>query len=179
MKKIFYLFFCFLFLVSFKLAYAQEEIPAPTPQVEYQLPYPGLLPDNPLYFLKTLRDRIIGFLISDPLKKAEFNLLSADKGLAAGYALFNKYHGREDLVYSTVVKGENYFESAIKESSVAKKQGIPVQSILNKLYVSSKKHREVIRELEGEVDPNKKEEFAKLEKRVASFENKVSELRAK
>src|ERR1700704_2037322 len=39
--------------------------------VDYTLPYPGLLPDSPLYFLKTFRDRLISFFISSPIKKAD------------------------------------------------------------------------------------------------------------
>ncbi|HSW97310.1 MAG TPA: hypothetical protein VLF89_05800, partial [Candidatus Saccharimonadales bacterium] len=35
-------------------------------QIQYDLPYPGLLPDNPLYSLKVLRDKIVEFFISDP-----------------------------------------------------------------------------------------------------------------
>ena len=40
--------------------------------VKYELPYPGILPDNPLYFLKQIRDWIMERLITDPLKKIEF-----------------------------------------------------------------------------------------------------------
>src|SRR5260370_38981843 len=64
-------------------------------KMDYQLPYPGILPDNPLYELNALRDRIYGFLISDPLKKSEFDLLQADKRLAVGISLFNK--GKKEL----------------------------------------------------------------------------------
>ncbi len=62
--------------------------PAPVvPKVEYNLPYPGILPDHPLYFLKQLRDKILDFLITDPVKKAEFYILQADKRLSMGIAL--------------------------------------------------------------------------------------------
>src|SRR3989344_5431146 len=66
-----------------------SETPEIKKSVEYNLPYPGLLPDSPFYSLKSLRDKIVSFLISSPLKKAEFNLLQADKRLNAGLYLFN------------------------------------------------------------------------------------------
>jgi len=47
--------------------------------IDYTLPYPGLLPDNPLYPLKMIRDRIILFLINDSAKRTEYYLLQADK----------------------------------------------------------------------------------------------------
>ena len=35
---------------------------------QYNLPYPGLLPDNRFYLLKMIRDRVVGMLIADPIK---------------------------------------------------------------------------------------------------------------
>lgn len=63
--------------------------PTPTPVV-YVLPYPGILPTHPLYLLKTFRDRIIEFLISDPIRKAEFYILQADKQTGMGLMLVDK-----------------------------------------------------------------------------------------
>ena len=66
--------------------------PSPTPyqHVTYEMPYPGILPDNPFYPLKTLRDRVVGFLITDPGKNATFDLLQADKRFQAGVMLYEK-----------------------------------------------------------------------------------------
>ena len=73
MKKLSFLLLVisFLLLVSMPVSFAQKTsiIPlevaskvSPTPvPVAYQLPFPGLLPDNPLYFLKTMRDRLVVF----------------------------------------------------------------------------------------------------------------------
>lgn len=62
--------------------------PLPTPaRVEYTLPFPGILPTHPLYVFKNLRDRIIEFLIIDPINKAEFYVLQADKKLNMGVTL--------------------------------------------------------------------------------------------
>src|SRR3989338_6920091 len=102
------LIFAALYLVLSSVAFAQVGSPNPTGTSDYQLPYPGILPDNPLYNLKTLRDKVWSFLISNPSKKAEFDLLQADKRLSVAIALFDlkKY----DLAEATISKGENYFE---------------------------------------------------------------------
>lgn len=162
------------------MIFAQEASPSglslsPTP-VEYQLPYPGLLPDSPLYFLKVTRDRIVSFLIFDPLKKAEFYLLTADKRLGAGLSLVNKKQGKEDLAASTISKGENYFGKTISKVREAKKQGMETKDILRKMSLAAKKHKEVLKELERKAPQNKKEGFKNLQKRVDDFEKEVNEL---
>lgn len=173
-----------LFLFSVAGAFAQEQdvegaaiSPTPTP-IKYDLPYPGLLPDSPLYFLKTARDRLINFLIADPLKKAEFNLLQADKRLQAGVYLFKK-QGKERLAESTISKGENYFEQAIKEVEKAKKQGRDTVSIIERLSLAAKKHQEVLKELENKSPQDVKRSITLLRERTANFEKQVNSLRLK
>ena len=87
-----------------KEATGSSETVSKNKDIEYTLPYPGILPDSPLYFLKTARDKIVSFLISDPLKKAEFNLLAADKRLNSGIFLFNKGKEKYKLALSTISK---------------------------------------------------------------------------
>jgi len=55
--------------------------------VEYALPYPGMLPDNPLYFLKQVRDWIMEKIIADPVRKIEFYVLQSDKDINASVFL--------------------------------------------------------------------------------------------
>ncbi|MFH1832888.1 MAG: DUF5667 domain-containing protein [Candidatus Levyibacteriota bacterium] len=177
MKKFIFFFTFFVFLFSFQHSFAQtkmEEVTVvPQASVDYQLPYPGLLPDSPLYIFKTIRDRIIGFLVSDPLKKAEFNLLMADKRLISGVELIKKNKTKEDLAYSTISKGENYFQEAIVKIKEAKKQGSDTTKILTKLSIASRKHKEVLVSLEKQVTPEKRATLLNLEKRVDEFEKEV------
>ena len=169
----------FTFL-SFNLAFAQEKlsikeatmssrVQETNKSVEYELPYPGILPDNPLYFLKVARDRIVGLLISDPLKKAEFDLLQADKRLNTGVYLFKKDKNKQALAFSTISKGENYFEEAIAKVKEAKQQKMETNDVLRRLWDSSRKHEEVLKSLG----------FASLQKRTADFEKQVESLRRK
>ncbi len=87
MKKITIVIVSFIFFFSAVASLAQENskenvmtsTSSSKKTIEYALPYPGLLPDSPLYILKAIRDRIIEVLISDTMKKANFELLAADK----------------------------------------------------------------------------------------------------
>ena len=158
----------FLFFLSSSLSFAQTPtlIPTPPPKIDYQLPYPGLLPDSPLYFLKVARDRIIDFLIADPLKQAEFDLLQSEKRLAAGITLFGK--GKKELAITTISKGENYLEKTISNIETAKSQGADTSSLLEKMYRSVKKQQEVLKVQKG---------LESLLERLQGFEEKVIKLR--
>lgn len=143
---------------------------------EYALPYPGILPDNPLYPLKAFRDRVVGFLISDSLKLAEFNLLQADKRLQAGVFLIEK-NKKFDLAEETISKGENYFEYAITNTQDAEKQGKDLGAIKDKLRKSIRKHKKVITDL-IKISPKEQEKsFKELLKRVTNIEQKVKALK--
>src|SRR5438552_3561844 len=87
---------CFLLLnPAFARADEMSSSSAEVARVDYQLAYPGLLPDHPLYFLKAARDKVYAFFISSPVKKAEFDLLQADKRVESSYLLIQK--GKVDL----------------------------------------------------------------------------------
>jgi len=178
-------FFFFTVGVSFaqeelmlKEATESSEAVTKNKDIEYTLPYPGILPDNPLYFLKAARDKIVSFLISDPLKKAEFNLLAADKRLNSGVFLFKKGKDKYSLAISTVSKGENYFEEAITKVKEAKKQGMDTNDILRRLSDSAYKHQEVIGSFEKTSSKDFKEEIVSLQKRAEDFKKKVDLLKA-
>lgn len=144
---------------------------------EYTLPYPGLLPDNPLYFLKALRDRVVDFLISDPLKKADFYLLQADKRLNAGVYLIRQGKSKYQLAESTISKGENYFERAISKVKEAKRQKMETGEITQRLYQAAKKHQGVLSSLGKDVkDSNARKSLSNIEKRVMGFEKEARSL---
>ncbi|MBI3385845.1 hypothetical protein HY031_02040 [Candidatus Gottesmanbacteria bacterium] len=119
--------------------------PTPT-KVDYALPYPGILPDNPLYFLKAIRDRILDFLIVDPAKKAEFYVLQADKRLGMGAVLFEQ--GKAQLSEDTVSKGEKYLVQALGSAQSLKNSGKEIPGyLLDRLTKSAAKHEEILKEL--------------------------------
>lgn len=170
-----------LFLVYLpSYSYAQEEQASSSPKqavtptqtpIDYKLPYPGILPDNPLYFIKTFRDRLVGFLISDPVRKAEFDVLQADKRIGMGDLLVDKK--KWDLSYSTISKGENYFQEAIDNAQLSKKEHKNVSATVRKLSASIQKHIQVTTSLVKKVPSQKKQEFISLEERAEELEKKV------
>lgn len=83
----------------------------PTPSVEYVLPYPGILPDNPLYVLKKFRDAILELIIADPVKKSEFYLLQSDKHLNAAVLLLVKE--KKELAVAELTKSDTQLQKSL------------------------------------------------------------------
>lgn len=167
MKKKFLLLTVIFFVLAYQSVNAQEISPLPTQTptpVPYELPYPGILPGNPLYGLKTIRDSVVGFFISKPLKKAEYDLLQADKNLQATTFLIQQ-NSDEKTVSATLILAENDFEQAVLKTQEAKKQGINTTVFIPRLVLANKKHQEVITEIidstKGDVN---KEAIHQLEK---------------
>jgi len=149
MKKMFLLLTLFLFPAvvfasSATSAATQTNVEVTTAtKVEYELPYPGILPDHPLYILKQVRDWILDKLIVDSVKKAEFYILQADKRLNMGVILAAK--GNETLSEQVISKGEKYMNNALTLLSSAKAQGGEVPAhIVDRLEKALAKHRELI-----------------------------------
>lgn len=173
MKKLFLISIIFaLFFLSTGKISAQVSSSSATPiHVEYNLPYPGLLPDNPLYYLKAIRDNLLKFFISNPLKKAEFDLLQANKRLVAAQFLLNK--NKTDLSITTLSKSGNYFDDAISSIGKAKKQGMQIDSLLTELSKASQKHQEIIRQMENGKRGEVLLELKFLEERAHDFWERV------
>jgi len=168
------------FFINLQSVYAQDVLSStatPFPTIDYTLPYPGILPDNPLYFVKALRDKVVSLFISDPLKKAEFNLLMADVRLNAAQYLFAKGEGKYSLAETTISKGENYFYNSLIMVNEAKKQGMPINDFVSKLKIASQKHQQVIRELGSKTSGAIKERLAEDERRAKNFEIRATEIK--
>src|SRR3989344_8801851 len=84
--------------------------PSPTTlaKVDYYLPYPGVLPDSPLYKLKAMRDKVRLWLTFDEGRKAERELMYADKRINAAIALVEG--SKMNLGVDTPTKAEKYLE---------------------------------------------------------------------
>ncbi|MBP9691625.1 hypothetical protein KBD81_06115 [Candidatus Woesebacteria bacterium] len=112
-------------------------------RVIYQLPYPGLLPDSPIYFIKQIRDSILIFTTRDTGKKARLFLQISDKHMASALALAEK--GRDTLAQEQLMKAEDQSLKIPPLLREIKEQGgsYPDDLVMD-LYESNKKHREVI-----------------------------------
>ncbi len=133
---------------------AKAPVPTPTvapSRVEYSLPYPGILPDNPLYVLKTFRDKIIELLVSDPINKAEFYILQADKKLNMSIALTGKgksAEAQEMMAQALIARTQAV---TLLETTAQSGRVIP-DFVLEKLTLSLKKHQEVLADMKQNVD---------------------------
>jgi hypothetical protein len=134
------------FITYFVLGASDSLVKTPQEKVAYNLPYPGLLPDSPLYLAKAVRDRITDFLTRDNFKKAELYLLYSDKRVAMSLVLARK--GKSQLAIDTFVKGEKYFLKIPDLLKSTKEQGGQVPSgFFQTLKLSNAKHKELIEEL--------------------------------
>ena len=160
MKTISILFlFLFVFVFNTNGVLAQEVIvstesamatQSSSPKIEYNFVYPGILPDNPLYFLKTMRDRVVSILISDKLKRAEFDLLASDKRLVASSQLVKR--NKDALAITTLSKSNNYMDQVVVSLAAAKKAGQNIDTVFNNTKNSIIKHREEAMKMEKSID---------------------------
>lgn len=146
--------------------------------VQYELTYPGMLPDNPLYFLKTFRDAVVKFLIADSLKKAEFNVLTANKRAYAALLLAEK--DKSQLALDTLSKSNNYLYEAVVSLRKAKEKKMNIGSVLDKLDKSVKKHEQVFSRQIMPIMPESMQGELETEiKRLSEIEKSVTSLTAK
>lgn len=135
-----------MFLMT-SAVFAQEVLPAQTgttpTYVEYELAFPGILPDHPLYKVKVLRDKIMTFITADPKKLADFYLLQTDKGILAAAILVDK--NNLPLAQSTALKAEHNFTLLTQQLfRMAEK---PDAAFYQKLKTAAAKHQEVLASL--------------------------------
>lgn len=163
-KKIGFIFIAFLFILTYakvSMLYAQEATPssniatASPSFIKYDLAYPGLLPDNPLYKLKVLRDKIMINFITDPRKKIDFYLLQTDKGILAAAMLIDK--NKIDLASQTALKAEHNYTMLVMELNQLPNK--PKADFYNRLQKASLKHQEVLNAIIKRVPSDKQKVF--------------------
>ena len=140
------LFFLFLIIIPpffYLFNYSQTVSGTNNGTVQYELPYPGLLPDHPLYLLKAVRDNSLVFITRDNVNKARLQLEKSDKRIRAAEMLATA--GKNTLTISTLSKGEKHFQQAIESLVNAKTQGeTPTDETISLMKRSNEKHLDVI-----------------------------------
>ena len=112
----------------------------------YVLPYPGLLPNHPLYFIKKFRDQIIEMLIVDPQRKSEFYLLQSDKYLSASVLLDQQ--GLTPLSQGQLDLSTQRVTDSVSQLSKVKQLGQPIPAgSIDRMNQALEKHLEVVDEL--------------------------------
>ena len=161
-KKPIALFLAFFLVISlffnFVVSAYSQAITLSEKKVIYDLPYAGILPDNPLYFFKQIRDTLLEVFTRDQVKKAEDLLLSSDKKIHMAQLLAKK--GKNNLMIKTLTEGE---KQSLKIPSLiisSKKQGVgPKEGFVYRLKLSNVKHREVMEELIKDIPQGQENEM--------------------
>lgn len=174
-----------VFLFNTQIALAQNQVAtdsatatsSSSTKVEYTFVYPGMLPDNPLYILKTIRDRAVSLLISDKLKRAEFDLLASDKRLVAATVLANK--NKNELAVTTLSKSNNYMDQAISSLAAAKKAGQNIDTVLHNTQTSIKKHKEEVLKIQKSINGTYKNAVSSELERLQLLLNAANKLERK
>lgn len=138
------LFLVFFFILSGGRSIVVAETVQPV-GIVYALPFPGILPNHPLYFFKSLRDTLIEKMITNDIKKAEFYILQADKQLQMSLLLVD---GKStELAVSTRNNAYMFREKSFATLTSAKEKNIEIpRYVIEKLLVSAKKHKEVLQD---------------------------------
>ncbi|MBI5449585.1 hypothetical protein HY948_04720 [Candidatus Gottesmanbacteria bacterium] len=139
---------CTVLLIPLSKSFAQEVLSVQSEStpiyVEYELAFPGMLPDHPLYKAKIMRDRIMAFVTSNPQKLADFYLLQTDKGILAAAMLVDKNNSK--LAATTALKAEHNFTLLTQQLFRFPKK--PETAFYQKLKTAAAKHQEVLASLE-------------------------------
>ncbi|OGD54297.1 hypothetical protein A3J78_01735 [Candidatus Beckwithbacteria bacterium RBG_13_35_6] len=114
-------------------------------EVDYYLPYPGILPDHPLYWLKMIRDRVLLMLAREPAAKMDRLLLYADKRLRAAQELVNG--NKIQLGITTLTKAEKYLEEVNSQYQKVKADNKDTAEMKDKLQKAVLKHQQVMQQL--------------------------------
>lgn len=179
MKKtvaaVFFLIFAFLFFPTKVFVPHAQEVTLNQDKVEYNLPYPGILPDHPLFILKKARDKILELTTRDTMKKVELYLLLSDKYFAMAKALAT--NGKDKQAMITLEQGEIYFTKIPSLIEISRKQGVsPSADLVQRLQLSNEKHKEVAEELLKGLAQGQEETINRVLKLNAEMKKKVGKL---
>lgn len=150
-------------------------VTSPTP-VDYQLPYPGMLPDNPLYFLKVFRDNLTAFFLSKPIDKANFELMQSDKNVQASYLLVTQQQGKTLLAFQTFSQAQDDFDQAILQAQSAKKQGYSTKDLVNNLSNANQKHEQILEAIAQTTHQESSETVQKEQERAKTIAKEIKSL---
>ena len=124
------------------------------------MPFPGILPDHPLYQVKRFRDNLLYTFSRNPVKKTELGLLFADKKIGMSGLLLEKgktSQGVEILLESQT----DLLKTASLLPPLLQNNTLPV-GLPDKIELSLKKHRELITSFSELISDTKQKEKIRL-----------------
>ena len=165
MKKTLLLILVNCILLHSSILLAQNEVlavettPSATPSAELRLPTVHILPDNPLYFLKTIKEKIQLAFTRNTSNQANLLLSFAQKRLAEALKVAEK--GKVHISEKLLEAFGQDIKLAQEKITVAKAKGERTYGLLVKLQETVVYQKEVIEELQIEFD----EGYDKIEQR--------------
>jgi len=181
MKKILIGFFLFTLIFKSHALAQSVTIPMPTismapsagpTPVNYELPYPGILPGTSLYAFKLIRDKFTEVMPSDPGKKSNFYLLQADKRLSAFLILYER--GDKDVAFETLLKSQIYLDKSFEKMKEARVAGENVAELNSRIQTSSDKQKEEINNLMKSSSGEDLNNLKDSSQKVQIIQNKVN-----
>lgn len=158
MKLKLFLIIILMTAILVPIARAQEKGATQTAIIAYDLAFPGILPDNQLYKLKVLRDKIQVFFIFDQKKKIEFYLRKTDKEILATAMLVEK--NQIKLAGETALKAEHNYTLLVSELLRLPRK--PNSAFFQKLKTAALKHQEVLNDLLKKIPENEQKIFREV-----------------
>jgi len=156
MRKIFLLVLLLVLVVGvFSLAktvWAQKEA---TPAAEEEIYTPRLLPDNPFYFLKGMKEGIELFLARAPERQAEKLAEIATRRIAEAKVMTKK--GKPEFVDKLMVRYQEHLERAMERVAEAKEKGRDVERVIEIVTQATSQHQGVLSEVLEKVPEKAKE----------------------
>ncbi len=147
--------------------------------IDYQLPYPGLLPDNPLYVFKEMRDNMQVMTAPGPLEKSKAQLQIADKNMAAAVELSAK--GKHQLAGERIAKAQQFIAKIIatmtSQATTAKVSQDQRTDFKTTLSKANMKHREAIESLMRNTPSGQVEQLEKLRQKNIELQESISKIR--
>lgn len=167
--------FSFFLLPQIAFLTQSQSLNITEPEVVYALPYPGILTDHPLYFVKETRDSILLFTTRDGLKKAQLYLHLSDKRMSIALELAKK--GKGDLAKKELLQAEEYFLEIPPLLTESKDQGTAAPSeFISKLKESNAKHKLVITDVMKEVSDAEIEAFKTILDKNSQAQKEIQQL---
>ena len=120
-------------------------VPTPASSVD-ELPYPGILPDNPLHQVKLARDKMVLMLTRDPIQKAHMLIKISQKGIASSMMIAKK--GKTKMAVEVMSNVRAPLDESLSYLAEAKGQGnSPDSEVLNELKATIQKYQNSLVEL--------------------------------
>ena len=176
-KKLFTIIFliCLFFVIGISNIYAQETKPA-----EIKIPglyAPKLLPDHPLYFVKTVWEKVrLGFTF-DSMAKAKYQINLIEKRIAEASALIKK--GKNELAEKNIQRYKTQVDKIMVHIQKAREKGKDIEDLVVQLSKNTLRHQEVMAKVYEKVpEPAKKAIEKAIEVSKRGYEQAVQAIKS-